>query len=519
MAGGVKISKALVGINAASTIFTRVISMIVLLGVQYYLLRRVSPEEFSVYPLMSIFIMFLPLVSNIFAGGSPRFVTLAYAKKDGREITEIISTLTPLVLAAGACMFIAGIVVSCFIGDIFVIAPEYLFDARIMIFLLVAASAIELVLLPYTAAFYALQRITLINMIHLGGELVKVVILSVLLFGVSPRVLWIAVASFSATTLVAIMCAVLARRMIPEMVFDREAVRRDRIREFLSFGAGVFVFQLARVIRSTAPVWILNRFAGPVDVTCYHLGETAYRQTIQSWIPLRKSISPPLIAMTANRQYGRQRQAYYRGGRIAMWLIMFVCTPLLVFHDEIIRLYAGDTYMVAGGVMFMLLLRFPLEMMNAMLPQLSRARARVWPLAIVSLITECASITAILLVVWGYGKGALAAAGTALLISLASELFFMWPVALRLVDGKRMDSIKKTLVPGLAPALVTGLFLYGMAGTIQPDTWGGLLFSAMFGWVVYLATGYLCLLPEDRKDLITLLRMVGWKTRALLSRS
>ena len=113
---GVKISKKLVGINAASTVFTRLVSMVVLLGVQYYLLRRVSPEEFSIYPLMSMLLMFLPLIATIFQSSSFRYITLAYAKDDRKQITEVVSTLTPIISMVGLGLLMLG-AISCYYID------------------------------------------------------------------------------------------------------------------------------------------------------------------------------------------------------------------------------------------------------------------------------------------------------------------------------------------------------------------------------------------------------------------
>lgn len=501
MATGIKISKQLVGINAASTVLTRIISICVLLGVQYYLLRRVSPEEFSLYPLMTVLLLFLPLLLNIFLNPATRYVTLAYADDDRKRITEIVSTLAPIAIMAGLGLLVSGLIACFYIDKIVVVSPAYLFDARLMLVLIVATEALTLMLAPFSTAFHALQRITINNTILLSGEVTKAVVLSVLLLGVSPRILWFAVAHFIATVAVEITRAVMSRRMIPELIFRRSAIRWSMTRELMGFGFAVLLTSFSDFLRGAAPIWILNRFAGPIDVTSYHLGQSAYRHSMQLWMPVRQNTGAVLVAMTLKKQHARLRQTYYRGGRIALWLVLFISAPLLLFHEEVVRLYAGDTYQLAGSVMLLLLLRLPLQMMNGMLPQLATAKAQIWPLAMASFGTECVSIAAMLMVVGGYESGALAAAVVALLISVVSELFVVWHIGLSMVDGTRRDSLRKSLFPGVLPAVVAGLFWYMLLQYFQPDTWGQLLLAILPGWLIYFGTGLGCFLPEDRHDM------------------
>lgn len=475
---------------------------------QYFLLNRVNPDEFAVYPLIATLLFFLPLIMGAFESPCSRYVILAYAKNDRKRITEIVSTVMPVLAAVSMLVFFLGLIAAYYIDSIFVIAPPFVADAQLMTAMLVVSALLSLILTPYSVAFSTMQRMVLSNAIYLGGELLKLAILIVLLIGVGPRVLWVVVAHFIATVTVTIIRAVVSRRMIRELRFSRSSVRWDMVGELTGFGSYTLGLQISRFLRSAIPIWILNGLGNPVGVTSYHLGQTAYRQAMQIWYPVRNNIGPPLIAMHAKGEHARLRQAYYRGGRIALWLIMIIATPLIVFHEQIISLYASDTYLLAGGVMVLLLLRLPVELMNGVLPQIARAKGDIKRLSTVMLASESIIGVVMLSAVWILGHGAITAAFCALIGSLLTELFLIWPIAMRLVEGKRRDSIHKTFLPGLTPAVGAGIVWYGFMLFLDPQTWAQLSLALMPGWAAYIGFGMLCLLPEDRRDLGSMLSRI-----------
>ena len=508
MTSEVKISKRLALINAASTGATRTLRMGALLWMQYYLLRRISPEEFSIYPLAGIFLLFLSIINSIFSAPSFRFITMAYAKGDRNAVTEIISTIMPIVTGAGFLLLLLGITAAYFADSLFLIKPDYLADAQLVIGLFVISGTITLILEPLSAGFFTLQRAVTENLIHLTGEVIKICLLITLLLGVSPRVLWVAVAHFVTVITVSFLRATVSYRLLPEIKFNPKAIRWEYAGELLRFGFAAFTIMASKFLRNSTALWVLNRFATPVDVTSYHLGQTAYRQTLQIWLPIRGNIGPPLIAMVAKGQDSRIRQAYYRGGRIALWLILFVTTPLVIFRAEVINLYTGGIYSDAAIIMALLLLRYPVELINAMLPQVARAKGKVGTLAIVALTTQVVNICAILTVIWGLGYSAIAAAVCALTVTVISEIFLLWPLALRMVDGSVLGSLRKTFIPGVTPALTAAFAWHAIPLTVNPDSWTSLIMAIAPGCAVYLLVGWACLKTEDRQDFRKLLKII-----------
>ncbi len=93
----VPISKRLILVNSASAMVTRLVSMSVLVWVHARLVRRISPEEYSLLAPILALLEFVPLATVVLTSGLGRFIVEAYARNDQRRVTAIVSTMFPLV--------------------------------------------------------------------------------------------------------------------------------------------------------------------------------------------------------------------------------------------------------------------------------------------------------------------------------------------------------------------------------------------------------------------------------------
>lgn len=64
----IEISKRLVLINSASSVVAKVLNVCVLIWLYQHLLRRISPEEYALYPPLMGVMAFAPTLTNIPSG-------------------------------------------------------------------------------------------------------------------------------------------------------------------------------------------------------------------------------------------------------------------------------------------------------------------------------------------------------------------------------------------------------------------------------------------------------------------
>jgi O-antigen/teichoic acid export membrane protein len=484
--------------NAASFTLVRLLHTTVFLWVQYHLLKQISPEEYSVFVVVSGFFFLMPIFNLVFASSTARYVVEYYARKECEQITTVISSIVPVLLLVGLLMFLAAIVGSYHIDVVLRIPETMQFDAQVMLLLLAVSVVLNLILAPFTLGLHVLQKYVLNNVVLLVGEVIRIAILLLLLFGVSTRALWVVLATALADQLCLVVRAVISVRLVPELKFSLRYVRFSIIPELVSFGIWNSVIALSRYLRNHMALLIMNWFTTPVDVTCFSLGVSMHRQAYQLWEPVRASLGPPLIAMHASGDKSRLQRAYCMGGRYALWLTMAVVTPLLVFRQEFVRLYAGEQYEPAASVLLFILLALPIQMMQVMLPQVAQAKARLRSLGLRMLSVQICALGVMAIVVWPLRRGAVEAAAAFAAVNIGGELLLILPHACRLIGVEARDLLRNIGIPGFLPALTTAGVLSVTRSCWSPRSWTGVLAVSVLGCAPYLATVFAVSKAEDR---------------------
>ncbi len=502
MSPKVEISKRLVFINSVSGVVTQVLNLSILFWLQQYLLKRISTEEYSLYPVLASLIVFLPLLTAVLTTGLGRFIVEAYAKDDERRVTQIASTMFVLLVGAGLLVLVIGLVFAWNVARVLTVAPAQLWDARIMMTLMVCSFVVRLLLAPFIVGLYVRQKFVLLNLIGLGTQLLRIAFLLVLLLGVSTRVLWIVVAAVSAEVCGLLVTQAISRRLVPALKFRRSDIRWGVAKEVTSFGGWSLAAEFAERIRMNADAIILNKLASAFDVTCFYLGSLPFLQIQQFSSVAQQPLMPQLTAMHATDAKDRLRNAYLRGGRYGLWATLFLAVPLMIYSQEIIRIYVGEKFLAAATVVILLLATYPVVYGNVMMANIAIATAGIRPLALRALLIQVINLLLTLYLVAVRGMGAV---GSALATFLT--MMFIWPAmncgfALRLADATFGRWLRETIWPGWLPGLVAAAVWILLKIMARPSTWlslGGCIVCGLACYVVVLLT--FCLQPQDRQDL------------------
>lgn len=516
MSPRVEISKRLVLVNTASGIAARVVNISVLVWLHQYLLRRISPEEYQLLPVLTGIILLLPLLTSVLTAGLGRFVVAAYAKGDERDITQIVSTMFPLLLVAGGVLLAGGLAFSWYVDRILSIPPDRVWDARIMMALLMLSVGTRPPCSAFTVGLFVRQKFVLHNFLTVAHEMLRLVLLFILLFGVGTRVLWVVVANVTTEMSMTIVLVVVSRRLIPALRFRRSEIRWERARELMSFGGWNLLGYLAWRLRLTVIPLILNRLATPMDVNMYYIGSLPRRQ-IELWGDvLAVPLTPVVTGMHATGAKERIRSIYMRGGRLALWATLMAALPAIIYSRTLIRLYIGNEFMDAAVVIVFTLSCLPISNGAWMIWQVANATGRIRGLGIRSLVIQVLVIGAAFYLVREHGWGAVGAAFASFAIGVVTTSITLWPLGLKLADVEFTAWVRQTLVPGLAPGCVAAVVWVALNILVEPDSWMGLGLCTALGILCYM--GMLlafCLEPRDKEDLATVFtrirdRMQGW---------
>ena len=509
----VVISKRLVLINALSSVLARLLSLSVLLWVNQYLLRRLSAEEYASYPVVVAVVLFAESLTAVFTGGIARYVTEAYAKGDQRRVTEIVSSMMPLIVASTVIFVVVGGLASWHVDFLLSIHPDQLSEAQCMMGLLVLGQGIALLVMPYSVGFYVRQKFIWLSLIRLGQELLRSSLLFVLLFGVSTRVLWVVVAAVTATLSGTLMTAMISRRLVPSLRFERGAFRKATARELTSFGAWTMLGNMVWRIRTSSDVIILNNLGTAVDVVAFQVGSMPDRQMEGFMAMASNTLQPALTAMHATNKRDSLRRAYLRGNRYHLWIALAVAVPVIVFAQELVTLYVGEKYLLAAAVAVLICGAYPLVHASEMLYRVAIATARVRGFFLVIIVAGLLKVGITIFLVGPLEMGAVGAAWSNFGVGIVTQLGFLWPMGLRMLDIPFRAYLRQTLIPGCVPAAVAAVVCCVIKKALPASSWPVLGVNVGLGLVIYGVVMRACFRPEDRSDLGRVLERITQSLR------
>lgn len=516
MSERVEISKKLVVINIASTLLTRFLSLAVLFWLQKFLLDKVTYDEYSLQPLLYSVMMFAPLLTVILTSGIGRFITVAYAQDNDEEVTRICSTMFPILCIACVAFLAVGWTFAWHIDRFLNIAPDLVWDARVMMGLLLFSVAIRLPLLPFGTAFFVRQKFVLENIIVFGCTLFRHALLLTLLFGVSTRLLWVIVASVTAEIVQLLIMTPMSMRMLPALRFRPRQIHWPIARAVTGFGGWQFAIAVGNTVRNALDPFVLNAYSSAWDLSCYHLAALPF-QTVWQLISMAKTnLNPSLTAMHAADDTSRLQSAFLRGNRIAIWVFLLPSVPLALLSWEIIELYVGEERWLAALLLQINFLGMISMVPSAMFASVAEATGKLKEFCLWVLAAHGFNLALTFFLV-GYLK--MGAIGSCVATGVASGIFyplFIWPLARKTLALTKRDWFQEVIWPGVLPSLCSapvfllGAYLLGLGTVLQ------LLVVLALGAVVYVVCLYaFAARDRDREDIVRVVDVARSRVQGL----
>ncbi len=498
----IEISKRLVLINSASSAVALILNLSVLVWLQQYLLKRISPEEYSLLPLLMAVMAFSPLLTMVLTGGLGRFTTIAYAKRDNEEITRICSTMFPLLLAAGVVFWAIGWFGAWHVDKLLDIPPKHLTDARVMMALLVFSAGLRLPLAVFGSGFIVRQKLMLQDLIDVGCQFLRIGLLFGLLLGIEARILWVTVALVVSELVNLAIATPISIRLVPAQKIRRGYLMWAKAKELTSYGGWGLLNQVSETFKQAMDPIILNRFASAVDVSVLYVAGIVPRQLRLMLTPISRPFIPVLAAFHATGDTVRLRNTYLRVARYHSWLLVCLVVPAIIFRHELIFLYLGGKYGAASEVMAILLLVSVLGGFNALGQGVAAAIGDMKGISVRMAAVQASNLGLTILFVTYLKQGAYGSAIATLLATAGIEATLVWMYCRKISHVSFILWVQEVILPSIVPALPSILLCLGLKVYVPIDSWTKLLvFSTMSGLLYLLMVVVSGLRQQDKVDI------------------
>lgn len=486
--------------NSISGLVERSLNLFVQVWLYQYLVKSISPEEYSLYPVVTALLVFVPPLMVVLTSGLLRDTVEAHARNDDQRVTEITSTVFPVLLAAALGLALLALVVTKYLYSILNIALADLWEARLMAVLLFGSLALRLLLIPFSVGLYVRQKFVLANTLTMLQTVIRVVLLLVLLLGAGPRVLWVVVATVAADAAIIVVTTVLSVRALPALRFRVDCIRWELLSTLMTFGFWNMIGSIGAMIRKSSDLLILNRFATPIDVNVFHLASLTDNQIDAALDKTMEPLAPHMVAVHSTSGRGALQTLCTRGSRYYMWAALLVTTLLIAFRQELWSRYLGsqlEVYASVPLVMVLLLARYWIEGPVCLIGTAAYAMHRMRTLSILVIASSVSNVAITVYFVRFLHMGAVGSALGTLISTSIWGMFAMWKFSLNLLGLEFGVWFKAAVWQGALPSVVAGLFALGWRHWLQPNTIPELVLAGAIVACVYALTILLFCLDED----------------------
>ncbi|MDP7023443.1 MAG: hypothetical protein QGH42_04230, partial [Kiritimatiellia bacterium] len=496
-------------INSCSTFLALVLEVSVLVWVQQYLILRISPEEYSLLPLLATVLTILLIMAQLLTSGLGRFLTVACAEQDMAQVNRIISSILPFILGLGVMVVVGGALLIASLDVVFKIEPRFLSDARLITGMLLLVFLARLLTTPFALGLYVYQKFVWMSVVEFSGGLLRLALLLALLSNFGARVLWVATAQMVAFLAMTGAKVVLSLRQMPLLRPSLAAFDWKTVREVLRFSGWLTVGKTGLSIARSADLVFLNRCALAPAVGSFHLASLIPKHLAVAMVALTGPLEPAITAMQAADRQDQLMSTFYRVGRLSLWFVGLIIVPLLMLRVPLCRLYLGarfETYEAVPVLLVMIALAWvPMCFVDG-LEKLAVAKGRARGYSVILMVSHVAHIALSAHYVFVLGLGPVGV-GLAGLVSMWGGLFLGFlPLGVVSFGVSLRSYLPRVVLRGLGPWLVGALTCHYVSSALPPTSWLSLVAVAVIANVAYCLGVLFCSTEGDKEDVLGIMK-------------
>lgn len=454
--------------NTIALYFRQIIVTIVSLLVIREVLKKLGVEDYGIYTVITGIVSLCIFIPGALGSATQRFFAYAIGKGNSESISKILFlNLIVYLLMALAIAFLLESIGLWFVmehlnipADRYDVAIKlYHYSVLSFIFSLLTSPFISIIIAHEDMRAYAYASV-----IEAILKLVSVYLLA--------KLTWDKLEAYGCLLLVVSiinMTIYMAYSFIKYKEIRKFTKGFDKVLfvELIGFIGWTFFGAFTSVIRTQAVTLLLNQMFNPVVVAARGIAMTVSTQAMVFANSFNTGLYPTIIKSYAAENYKMMHHVVYQGSKLSFFLIWIFALPLIVFMEEILRLWLVTP--PEGVVLFSRLSLVEVLVMSLSLSIATAARAPgkmkeyELKLGVVQILIFFISWLVLSL---GYG------ATSVFIVAIAANII-MFFIRLRLVEKivglSGVKFIKEVFYPLSVVVILSSLFAYYLKGDIQSD--------------------------------------------------
>ncbi len=461
-----------------------------------YITTVLGDARYGVWVIIFQTIFYFSLLDAGLTSALTRYISKFLATREFDKINRVLNTANILYFIVGALVMLGiwGFVTFAFsyfqISD-----PEVVAEGKLALLILGAFMAFNFAALPFGNSLSAFHRYDVLNMLAIGEEIVRT-LLMVYMLSQGRGLVALALVILMLTVVRHLLGAGLLLKLYPEVNIGREYADKPTARMLFGYSKISFGISVCWLVLFNTDELLLGVISSAGAAGVYHPGA----QLVRYLRNLINAAALPLIPAISHKETQGDlqpvRELYLKAVRYVSYLSFAIGAGVVIYAESFVMLWLPPEFLEAGRVMQILAVGTTILLPQIIGHSILFGIEQHGKLLIVLVIESILKLGLSIYLIPRYGLSGMAIAVSAPQVILFSTLFpFLVSRALGL---SYFRVIGTTLLSGLVGLAIALPLAWSANWAIVPDTWVNFFVGIGMVMLAVLGGAWLVALPEDR---------------------
>lgn len=328
--------------NTMMLYFRMLLMMLISLYTSRVNLNALGVDNFGIYSVVGGLVSMFWIISNALVGSINRFITFEIGTGNQEKLNRIFSTAKGFQYIIVAIVFILAETIGLwFLNNKIVVPADRLVAANWVYQFSVLSFCLDLLVIPYTAAIIAHERMSAFAYISIIAAIGKLIVAWTIAIAPIDRLIWFGGLILVNSTIIRLIYVFFCKKHFIEcragFVFDKTIWK-----DMFGFAGWSFIGTVAAVLRDYGGNILVNIFFGPA-VNAARGISTQVNGAVAGFVDnFQTAVKPQITKSYAGGNHEYMFRLIYQSSRFSFYILFILALPILCSTHYVLWLWLGE---------------------------------------------------------------------------------------------------------------------------------------------------------------------------------
>jgi len=469
-----------------------------------FFLGRLGEAQYGVWLIIGGIFRYSPLLSLGLNSSINRYIPVFIVKNDNDGIQRVLNTSLFFFITVSIVLVIISIIVCYNVGSWFVIEPELVKTAGILVLIVGFCSAVAMPMQSSSAILSGLQRYDIVNLVMLAS-LAGRTILIVILLRQGYGLLTTGVLFGLSEVIMRIIHSLLVKKLLPEVSLSLTKIDLRLLKEMMAYGINTFMYAMGAIIIYYASSLIIGIFIGTAEVSQFFVATAGVLLLSQLLQAFTAAIKPAVTDLDARNNAASVKEIAFLTQKYSLLLIIPAGCFLITMGRDFLNVWISDQFTDSSAIDSMAIILTILTIGHCLrlaqhsnfLVLVGRGQHKIFGIltALTALFCVLGSIVSAKVFNWG-----LLGIAWSIIIPMVLTSVLILPVYFnRKMHISTLENIRNVWKPALLGSLPVVAMICIWKYLAPPDSWLEIIIIVVAAMILTITGGWFLSLKEIEK--------------------